>query len=180
MAKCTAASPRITSCLLAGCLLFHLAATAQARSLPAIALPLSQAVSQLSGKVIEPPSKQILSAIQLARAAWLEADADAFARLFATSGEFVVPGERWVGPAAIRKAAASYFEQYSVLAIDLQSTLVEGNRAAVEWTWVDIEKATGRRNSAEDAIAIDFQNSKIQRWREYIDTQTPMQQQDGG
>ncbi len=61
--------------------------------------------------------------------------------------------------------------------IEIQQILIEGDRTVVGWFWEDTEKATGRHQKAEDAIAlgvggaiaVDFKDGKISRWREYID-----------
>jgi len=42
----------------------------------------------------------------------------------------------------------------------------------VEWIWKDVEKNTGSQSQAEDAIIVDFREGQINRWREYIDTQS--------
>jgi ketosteroid isomerase-like protein len=47
-------------------------------------------------------------------------------------------------------------------------------QASVEWHWQENEKATGKHGSADDMIVIDFQDGRIRRWREYIDTQSCM------
>lgn len=52
-------------------------------------------------------AEEIRSVIKQAGDAWMAGDADAFASLFLANGEFIVPGNRWVGQAEIRKAAAA-------------------------------------------------------------------------
>ena len=47
----------------------------------------------------------------------------------------------------------------------------DGLHAAVEWIWRDRNRATGKINTAEDAIIIDIHHGKIQRWRKYIDAE---------
>ncbi len=46
----------------------------------------------------------------------------------------------------------------------------EGDRVLLEWHWENVDLNTGKRVTADDAIAIDFRDSKISRWREYIDS----------
>jgi ketosteroid isomerase-like protein len=41
----------------------------------------------------------------------------------------------------------------------------------VEWHWQDVQTATGKSSSADDAIVVEFHNAKISRLREYIDIQ---------
>jgi uncharacterized protein (TIGR02246 family) len=119
--------------------------------------------------------EEIHALIQQARDAWVNGDADAFANLFTPDGELIVPGNRWVGPEAIREVAASFAAGASDVKIEIRRILVMGNQAVVEWYWEDTEKASGRRNRADDAIVVDFTGGRIQRWREYIDAQTPTQ-----
>jgi uncharacterized protein (TIGR02246 family) len=116
--------------------------------------------------------ESVTAIIEQAANAWIQQDPDAFAALFTPDGEFIVPGDRWVGYAAIRKAAASFAVNYSEVKIDIKQIIVEGNQAVVEWHWQDVQKATGKSSSADDAIVVEFQNGKISRWREYIDTRT--------
>lgn len=118
-------------------------------------------------------TEEMRSLIQQAAQAWMAGDADAFASLFVTNGEFIVPGNRWVGQAEICKAAADFASTHSEVKISIRRIITEGNQAVVEWHWQDKENATNRRTQADDAIVIDFKDSQIRRWREYIDTQTP-------
>lgn len=121
------------------------------------------------------PPDQIQSIIQQARSAWLTGNAAAFAALFAAEGEFIAPGNRWVGPDQIRQAAAAYAAAYDVLRIDIRQVIQANERAVVEWYWQDREKSTGQESQADDAIVIDFQAGCITRWREYIDAVSPQQ-----
>jgi uncharacterized protein (TIGR02246 family) len=114
------------------------------------------------------------SLIQQAADAWITGDADAFAALFLPEGEFIVPGYRWVGPEAIRQVAADFAAAYSDVKIEIRRILLDNHQAAVEWHWKETEKATGKHGSADDTIVIDFQDGRIRRWREYIDTQSCM------
>ncbi|WP_347276480.1 SgcJ/EcaC family oxidoreductase [Chroococcidiopsis sp [FACHB-1243]] len=127
--------------------------------------------SPVGGKNTSP--EQIRTIVRQARDSWVNGDADAFAALFTPDGELIVPGQKWVGRAAIRKAAADFATYASNVKIDIRQIIIEGNRAAVEWYWEDTEKASGRRNRADDAIIADFVAGKIKRWREYIDSKTP-------
>lgn len=130
----------------------------------------------LGGKTTSPA--QIRAIVRQARDSWVNGNADAFAALFTSDGELIVPGQKWVGREAIRKAAADFATYASNVKIDIRQIIIEGDaeggslrdrRAAVEWYWEDTEKASGRRNRADDAIMADFVAGKIKRWREYID-----------
>ncbi len=144
-------------------LLIYLERSAQALPQPEL---------NFSGLTSSAPITTIHSVIQQARAAWVNEDADAFASLFTQAGEFLVPGNRWVGQEAIRQVAADFATSSSHVTIEMRRIIVENNQAVVEWHWEDTD-ASGRRNRADDAIVVDFVGDRISRWREYIDTQTP-------
>ena len=116
---------------------------------------------------------EIRSIIERAGRAWVTGDADAFAALFTPDGEFVVPGKRWRGRAAVRDVLASFTQRYSDVKIDIRRVIVDGDQAVVEWYWEDTKNETGVRNKADDAIVVDFRDGQISRWREYIDTKSP-------
>jgi uncharacterized protein (TIGR02246 family) len=130
----------------------------------------SENFSQGESRLITPA--EIRAVIQKARKILIAGDGTAFAALFTADGEFIVPGNRWVGRASIEKAIADFAAAYTEVQVDILQIVVEGDRAVVEWHWQDREKATGRHSRADDAIVIDFQNAQIGRWREYIDTET--------
>jgi uncharacterized protein (TIGR02246 family) len=115
--------------------------------------------------------ESIHSIIKQAKQAWIEGNATAFASLFCPDGEFVVPGNRWVGREEIEKAIAEFADTHSEVKIEITNLVIQGDRTILEWSWEDRETKTGCRNQAEDAIAVDFQNGQIRRWREYIDAQ---------
>jgi uncharacterized protein (TIGR02246 family) len=115
---------------------------------------------------------EIIAAIEKAARSWIEGDADGFASMFISNGEFIVPGDRLVGQAAIRQAVNDYASAYSEVKINIRRIIINGNRAVVEWHWQDRENATNRRTKADNAIAIDFKDGLISRWREYIDSTT--------
>jgi uncharacterized protein (TIGR02246 family) len=115
---------------------------------------------------------QIEAAIAQARNAWIEGNAKGFASLFLPEGEFIVPGKRWVGREQIHQAVLDYVSAYSEVKIDIRRIVIDGNCAFVEWYWQDKENATGKVSQADDAIAVDFQDGLISRWREYIDSTT--------
>jgi len=116
---------------------------------------------------------EIRRLIRQAGQAWIAGDADTFAGLFTSDGEFVVPGKRRQGPSAIREVLAGFAQGYSDIKIDIRRIIVDGDQAVVEWYWEDTKNATGVRNRADDAIVVDFKDGRISRWREYIDTKTP-------
>lgn len=122
-------------------------------------------------------AQEVRSIVEQAANAWIQADIESFSSLFTYDGEFIVPGVRLVGQAAIRQSMTSFVATSSDVSIKISQILVacpsfhdsEADRAMVEWHWEDTEIATGYRHRADDAIAIDFQGRRISRWREYID-----------
>ncbi len=110
--------------------------------------------------------------LDAAIAAWSSGDAAGFAALFAEDGAMIVPGRRWVGPAAIQQAAADFFKDYDA-AITVRQILIQEHRAAVEWRWRETCRQTGKSEAADDVIMVDFSAGQIVRWREYIDRDSP-------
>lgn len=106
---------------------------------------------------------------QQAQRAWLMGDADSFASLFDEVGEFIVPGNRWIGQEDIRLAFQEYADTYEVMQIEVLQIIRAGERAVVEWRWTDRERTTGTTAQAEDAIIVEMLGGRITRWREYID-----------
>jgi uncharacterized protein (TIGR02246 family) len=129
--------------------------------------------SQTSGSVtlkspMTPEAIQLI--IQQAAHCWVTGNVEEFASLFTPDGEFITPGHRSVGPKEIQKTSEAFYETHHQVEIKITNVLVENERAAVEWKWQDIDKISGKCSQADDAIMIDFCDSKICRWREYIDT----------
>lgn len=122
-----------------------------------------------------PQKAEILRTIETARQAWIAQDPDVIAQLFTPDGKLIVPGNVWQGREAIREAIAQFREDFTNVEIKIKRAIIEGDRAAIEWDYEDTEKATGKRNSAEDVIIVVFQDGRISYWREYFDTQTPQQ-----
>ncbi|WP_309738117.1 MULTISPECIES: nuclear transport factor 2 family protein [unclassified Chamaesiphon] len=113
--------------------------------------------------------QQMHALIVLAKDAWVARDADALAQLFTPDAQLIVPGQRWQGQAKIREEIAKFGQYYTDVTITIQRTIVDGNRAAVEWHYEDTEKATGQRSYSDDAIVIEVRNGLISYWREYFD-----------
>ncbi|MBD2311316.1 nuclear transport factor 2 family protein [Desertifilum sp. FACHB-1129] len=118
-------------------------------------------------------SDAIRTTIRQVASAWEAGDAEAIASPFADDAEFIVPGSCWRGREEIRQEAAKFAQTHTEVKITIKLIVVEGNLAFAEWDWQDVEKQSGKRTLAEDAIAVEFRDGKIIRWREYIDTDTP-------
>jgi uncharacterized protein (TIGR02246 family) len=116
------------------------------------------------------PPHEINVLIIRAKDAWVARDADALAQLFTPDAQLIVPGQRWQGRTQIREEIAKFGQSYTDVNITIQRTIVDGNRAAVEWHYEDTEKATGHHNQSDDAIVIEVENGLISYWREYFDT----------
>ncbi len=115
-------------------------------------------------------SQDIRSLIILAKDAWVAGDAEALAHLFTVDAQLIVPSQRWQGQAKIREEVAKFVRLYTDIKITIHRIIIEGNLAAVEWHYEDIERATGKHSQADDAIVIEVQNGRISYWREYFDT----------
>ncbi|EKV02798.1 hypothetical protein Lepto7375DRAFT_5060 [Leptolyngbya sp. PCC 7375] len=115
------------------------------------------------------PTVDIQVLVEAARQAWLTGNGNAFAILFNDQGEFIVPGNRWVGHHQIHQAVVDYAAAYDEVDITLHRVIQDGNQIVIEWTWQDREKTTGKYSRAEDAIVVDLDQGRIRRWREYID-----------
>jgi uncharacterized protein (TIGR02246 family) len=113
--------------------------------------------------------EDIRSIIDRAAKAWMNGDAELFASLFLPDGEFIVPGNRWVGREQIRQVLADFASNVAEVKIEIQRIIIDGNLAVVEWHWQEQSKETGKIERAEDAIVVDFKDGSIERWREYID-----------
>lgn len=120
-----------------------------------------------------PVETELRTLIETARDAWVRQDAQALAQLFTPDGQLIVPGQRWQGREEIRRAVSRFAQDYSNVKIDIRQVIIEGNRAAVEWSYEDVEIATGKRNKADDAIIIEVRDGHISYWREYFDTPPP-------
>jgi uncharacterized protein (TIGR02246 family) len=146
-------------------------------AIPTHSLPLTQINANpnlialaMRSEVTDPNT--IRSIIHQARDAWVQGDADAFTQLFTADGEFIVPGNRYTGLAAIRQAVSDFTSLSLEISIEIKRILIDGEQAAVEWDWEDADPKTGQRNRADDVVMVDFVAGKISRWREYIDSQS--------
>lgn len=116
---------------------------------------------------------QIETIIYQARDAWINGDAKGFSALFHPDGVLIVPGQQWQGQEAISQSLAEFAATHTEVNIQIHRILIDGHCAVIEWSWQEMEKATGKRSQAEDAIVIEFKDGLIQRWREYIDLESP-------
>lgn len=137
-----------------------------------LAKRLPQSTVEMETMSLIAPEK-VRSIVDKAAASWVDGDANAFASLFTPDGEFIVPGQRWVGSTAIEHVAAEFARSHAQVSIKIQRLIVAGQQAVVEWHWEDVESSTGKRTRADDAIVVDFEHDKVKRWREYIDSTSP-------
>lgn len=121
------------------------------------------------GELQSMTSEQIRSIIDRAAKAWMNGDGELFASLFLPDGEFIVPGNRWVGREKIHQVLTDFASNVSEIKIEIQRIIIDGSQAVVEWHWQERNKETGKIDRAEDAIVVDFKDGSIERWREYID-----------
>lgn len=104
--------------------------------------------------------------------AWMTPDPDKIAEVYADDGEFILPGDVFTGPDAIRELAATYTAEHEIK-VELKRIIVVGNFAFAEWVWNDTDKASGETSQFDEAIVVDFEGDKVKSWREYIDADTP-------
>ena len=102
--------------------------------------------------------------------AWAGGDADGIAGGFAERCEFILPGVRLTDPDQVRRAALDYFAQFRDTSVEIQRLVVQGDTAAFEWHWRDVNRQTGEATRADDAIVLQVAGGTIVYWREYIDT----------
>ncbi len=114
------------------------------------------------------PTPEVQTLVETARQAWLTGDGSAFASLFVDRGEFIAPGQWWVGRHQIHQALEDYAKAYDSVSITIRRVIQENASIVTEWHWQDREKATDKCTQAEDAIVIDLEEGRIRRWREYI------------
>lgn len=110
---------------------------------------------------------EIRAIVRMATQACMAGDAAAFASLFASEGELILPGQILRGRDAILQATANYLATLSVIEVEIAETIVEGDRAAVAWTWRATQRATGDRQQSSNAILLEFRRGLIARWHEY-------------
>jgi limonene-1,2-epoxide hydrolase len=70
----------------------------------------------------------------------------------------------------MREENERYLAEYTDFDVQLRRIVVEGDVAAIEWTWSDTRRADGLRKSVDDAIVFIVRDEKIAYWREYFDT----------
>lgn len=104
--------------------------------------------------------------------AWQEGNSEQIITDFAEDGIFIAPGKKITGKEAIQKAADDYFNMFSNTQITIKQIILAENKGAIEWTWQDKNRETGKISYAEDAIIFQLQNNKIIYWREYIENKS--------
>lgn len=119
-------------------------------------------------KLVDPSIKQL---VERQANAWETADSDKILADFAEDCWFVVPGSTLRGKQQIQASADNYFAEFTDTKVTIKRIIADGNQVAVEWTWSDKNKKTGKTSKAEDAIIFELEEGKIKYWREYIDKQ---------
>lgn len=101
--------------------------------------------------------------------AWSMANPDKIVADFAEDALFIAPSLQIKGKQQIKQAAQDYFASYHNVKIKIHRIIANGNQGAVEWSWSEVNRETGERSEAEDAIIFELESGKIQYWREYIE-----------
>ncbi len=120
-------------------------------------------------KPIDPRIKQL---VERQANAWETANPDQIVADFAEDSVFIVPGSTFRGKQQIKKAAEGYFAEYTDTKVKIKRIIANGNEVAVEWSWNERNKETGKNSQAEDAIIFELEEGKIKYWREYIDKES--------
>ena len=102
---------------------------------------------------------------------WVHSDVERFSDLFVAEGEFIREGHHCKGREAIHSAFSELLNQFVIKHIDIQDVRINGNTAVMEWAWETFDKDSGDRLQKKEAIAIDFAEDGIQRWREHTDAE---------
>jgi uncharacterized protein (TIGR02246 family) len=102
--------------------------------------------------------------------AWKLEDIEAIMADYAPSVVHVTPHGEHIGTESMREENERYLAEYTDFDVQLRRIVVEGDVAAIEWTWSDTRRADGLRKSVDDAIVFIVRDEKIAYWREYFDT----------
>ncbi|HEY9632090.1 MAG TPA: nuclear transport factor 2 family protein [Coleofasciculaceae cyanobacterium] len=108
--------------------------------------------------------------------AWELGDSEKIIADFGVDCLFVVPGSSFRGKQQIKQTAENYFAEFTDTKVTIKRIIVNGNEGAVEWSWSERHRKTGKESQAEDAIIFELEGGQIKYWREYIDMRS--QQQD--
>lgn len=120
----------------------------------------------------QPIDPQIKELVERQALAWETADSNTIIADFADDGLFIVPSYRFSGKQEIQESAESYFAEFTDIQVTIKRIIVKGNEGAIEWTWSEKNKETGKTSQAEDAIIFELEDGKIKYWREYIDKES--------
>ena len=101
--------------------------------------------------------------------AWENGEVETIVSDFDEDSVFIAAGQQFNGKEEIQAAAEDYFRQFTGTKIQIKRIIIEGNSAAVEWSWTDLNRSSKLANFAEDAIIFQVKNHKIVYWREYIE-----------
>lgn len=135
--------------------------------------PQSEVVVEEDGSLSEADVRKVFEQVI---EAWETPNPALLAEVYADDGKFMIPGETFAGPDAIRELAVAYTAEHEIK-VDLKRIIVVGNFAFAEWVWNDTDKSTGETSQFDEAIVVDFEGGKVRNWREYIDPDTPKARQ---
>ncbi len=111
--------------------------------------------------------EDIIRIITKAVDACIRKDAVDFAILFADDGKIILNKDKQIIKNQIEKITADYFSNLASIKIDIHSTMIEGDRAFVEWSWEDFNILKQQKNCHDNVIALKFVDNLIFSWREY-------------
>jgi uncharacterized protein (TIGR02246 family) len=116
-----------------------------------------------------PVDQAIKQIIERQANAWATADSEKIIVDFTDDCVFIIPGFSFRGKKQIKEMVENYFVEYKDVTVTIKRIIQNGNEIAVEWSWSELNKKTGKKAYAEDAIVIELEGGKIKYWREYVD-----------
>ncbi len=116
----------------------------------------------------DPLDQRIKQIVERQAQAWEMANSEQIIADFSEDSLFIIPGNTFRGKRQIKEAAERYFSEFTETKVTIKRIIVNGNEAAVEWTWREKNKV-GEISQAEDVIIFELKDGKIKYWREYIE-----------
>jgi len=100
--------------------------------------------------------------------AWETRDIEAILADFAPNCVFITPKSRYEGVEAVRKVVEGFVGTKAKAQITIHRIMVDGDQAAVEWTWQETRPSSDEIIIVKDAIILEVVEGKIVYWREYF------------
>ncbi len=107
--------------------------------------------------------------IQQVIQACVEKNASMFASLFNEDAQIQLDNQNQILKADMERITTDYFSNLKFIEINVIGIAIneEDNIAFVEWIWSDYNLNKNKNSSHQNAIALEFKDNLIYRWREY-------------